>query len=113
MKVSFLVRPDLARWGCDHGSFESGSRHEIANAKAGFVEQIASAAAFGSLVDVVYDAAAAKIAGKAVQSQADGEKALAKAMADGRWQEGNLAQYELAQAALSSGEAGLETGGES
>jgi len=32
---------------------------------------------------------------KTVQSQADGEKAHAKAILDGSWHEGNLAQFEL------------------
>lgn len=112
MKVSFSVRPDLARWSCDHGSFDSGERNEISNAKAGFVEQVACAEAFGSLVDVEYDAAAAKIANKAVEPDEESVKKLEGAMADGSWQEGNLLQYELDQSASAGDEAGLETGGE-
>jgi hypothetical protein len=48
------------------------------------------------------DAERALMAGH-VQSQEDGEAEYARAQADGRWQEGNLAQYELEQAALAEG----------
>lgn len=99
MKVAFTVRPDLARWGCDHGTFASGERHEVGNAKAAFVEQVASAEAFGSLVDVEYDTAAKKVAVKAVESDSDSLKVLAKAQADGSWEKGNQLAYEAAQAA--------------
>lgn len=104
MKVSFLVRPDLERWSCDHGSFLSGERHEIANAKAGLVSQVAAAESAGALVDVSYDEEAKKVAGKAVESDAESLKKLEKAQADGSWQEGNLLQWELDQKARAGSE---------
>lgn len=112
MKVSFLVRPDLTRWSCDHGSFSSGERHQITNASAAFVAQIACAEAFGSLIEVSYDSAATKVATKALEPDSESVKRLEKAMADGSWQEGNLRVYEETQAALAAGRAGLELGGE-
>ncbi len=99
MKVSFSVRPDLARWSCDHGSFDSDERHEIARASAAFVEQIASAEAHGSLVDVSYDSAAKKAATKAVEPDKESLKKLDKAIADGSWQEGNRLVHEETVAA--------------
>lgn len=99
MKVAFTVRADLARWGCDHGVFESGKRHEVQNASAALVGQVASAEAFGSLLDVEYDAAAKKIAAKAVEPDSASLRKLEQAMADGSWQEGNQLAYEAAKEA--------------
>jgi len=102
MKAKFGVRPDLDFWACEYGQFPGGSAHEV-EADKGFVHQIASAHAHGSLVDVSYDAAAAKVAAQAVESEEDSLKALAKAQASGDWQAGNVEQYELGQAARAEG----------
>lgn len=93
MKASFKVREDLAYWASEAGQFESGMVHEVEGKDA--VALVAAAEAAGSLVEVEYDSQAASAAEKAVQSQEDGEAALAKAMDSGAWSVGNAAQAEL------------------
>jgi len=91
-KVKFKVRQDLYKWGCDHGVFESGKNPHEVNASKEFAAQIAAAEAHGSLVDVKWEGAAPK---GAVESDADSQKKLDKAMADGSWQRGNYLQAGL------------------
>lgn len=93
MKASFQVREDLAYWASDAGQFESGMVHEVEGKDA--VTLVAIAAAAGSLVEVEYDSQGAGAAEKAVQSQEDGEAALAEAMDSGAWAIGNAMQAEL------------------
>lgn len=102
-KVKFRVRQDLYKWGCDHGVFASSENPHEVNANKEFAAQIAAAEAHGSLVDVVFEGGAPK---GAVESQADSEKKLAKAMADGTWQEGNYLQAGLDAAARDNVEIG-------
>lgn len=72
--------------------FDAGE-HEIESPSDELRRHAASAAAAGVLIDVDgHDDAH-------VQSQEDGEAAYAEAVESGDWAEGNLAQFEIDQAA--------------
>jgi len=78
-------------WAHDGGVLEGG-KHEIDKPSAKFLGQVAAAAACSDPPVRVVKASQeerGKI-DKAVQSQAEGEKAYAKAQKDGDWHEGNL-----------------------
>lgn len=88
-------------WGADDETFVNGI-HEIPKPSKAFLRLVAGAEAAGAIA--VLDATAAELAalGHHVQSQDDGEAALAAAMGewtDGRWSgdwhDANVAQFEL------------------
>lgn len=71
-----------------------GGDHELDELTREQVEHLAHAQSAGALEIVDVDRQAAAVIKKAVESQEQSERQLAKAIADGRWQEGHQAQLD-------------------
>lgn len=83
-----------SQWAADEQVF-GGGVHEIARPTKKLLRLVAAAEAAGAIrVLAASKEHRAALKGH-VESQAESEKAYAKAQADGRWQEGNLLQYEV------------------
>lgn len=81
------------QWSAD-GKLYGGGVHEVEKPSKKLLGLLAAAEDAGS-VRIVEASRAERSALKGhVQTQADGEKAYAKAQADGSWHEGNRLQYE-------------------
>jgi hypothetical protein len=87
------VRVELTQWAAGDLLLPAGE-HEL-DVNKHQAELLGAAVAAGAVVLVDADAAATKAIAGAVEDDAASEKKLEKAMLDGAWHEGNLAQYEL------------------
>jgi hypothetical protein len=81
-----------AHWGAEDEVYERGE-HELAKPSKKLLRLIAGAEAAGAVVVHVATAAERKLLDGHLQSQADGEAAYKKAVADGDWQHGNLTVF--------------------
>ncbi len=92
-------------WGADGQEYAGGS-HEIAAPSRKFLKLVAAAEAVGA-VKAHASKEEREMISSALESDADSEKKLAKAVESGEWQKSNLAQY------IHDAKARLGTGNES
>lgn len=109
--MKLRVRVNASRWAWsdpDEAVVLPGGDHALPNDKvnltADLVRALACAEKTGAVEILEADAQAKKTLAGAVESDEASAKALDKAMADGRWQEGNVVQYELDVAAGARGD---------
>lgn len=93
MKLEVLT----AQWAHDGGVL-AGGVHDVERPSKKLL-RAAAAAEHAGVVKVTASKDERAVMNSAVQSQSDGEKALAAAMESGGWHEGQRIQYELDRAA--------------